>query len=163
MLDIDCHCETGDLNSIFLFTGPREEAHVQGFTYMDHSVWAAKSVFACGAHLQHVVLNNARIDIGSFNSRSCKVFDDPRKWKVTGHYSSSGKKEWNGAELFSGILMCGGDVELAGRVGLKVESGGMRDRPRGLGLADAGRLFMDLSSNRLIIWSGTVWIDSFRN
>jgi hypothetical protein len=163
MLDVDCHCETGDMQSVFLFTGTQTHTTIHGFNYVDHQSWAARSIFACDPRMERIVLQDARIDIGGFANRSCKVFDEPQKWQVTGYYSSRGNDDWNGGGVFNGLLLRGGDVELAGQVGIKVQSGYMTDRPGGLGNGDAGRLFMDVSSNRLIAWSGTMWVDAFGN
>jgi hypothetical protein len=160
MLDVDCHCETGALQSIFLFTGTRTFVPVRGFRYVDHRSWAAETILACDPHVEHVVLQDARIEIASFANAKCKVFDDPRKWKVTGQYSSRGGVEWNGGDRFTGFVLVDDQVNVVGEVGIKVQTGSSQLRPTSLGLADAGRLFMDHSINKLIVWSGAGWLDA---
>jgi hypothetical protein len=160
MLDVDCHCETDHLRSVFLFTGSRTSPVIEGFRYVDHRAWAAESIFACEPQMGQITLLDAHIEIAGFAGRSCKVFDDPAKWRVTGYYSSRGDTEWNGQTVFSGMLMRGNDVQLAGQVGVKVQSGQTHDRPAGLGAVDAGRAFLDLSSNKLVLWSGAAWVDT---
>lgn len=160
MLDVDCHCETKALKSVFLLTGTRQFVPVQGFSYIDHRTFASRSVFTCEPPVQHVALRDARIEIGSFAVERCRVFDDPRKWQMTGHYSSADERAWNGAGGFRGTLLQGDAVGLVGPVALTVQAGPTEQRPAGLGSGDAGRLFLDLAKGRLVVWSGHAWLDS---
>lgn len=160
MLDVDCHFETNRLGSSFLFTGPSLRPVIRGFSYKDHEIFAADSVFRCDTHVNRVTLHNARIEIAGFFGRSCKVFDDPSRWAVTGSYYSEDIMSWNGAECFTGAVQLGSEWELVGQVGMKAPSGLTHERPTGLTDADAGRLFLDSSLAKLIIWSGSEWIDT---
>ncbi len=160
MLDIDCHCETGRLQSVFLFTGPRSHTRLQGFSYVEHHNWAARAVLSCASHMELIDLRDARIEIGGFANPACALFDDPSKWLFTGLYSAPDGTGWNGAGRFKGILMRGNELDLTGQVGLTVQSGPSRNRPSDLDRTEAGRLFMDLSLNKLIVWSGNAWVDA---
>lgn len=160
MLDVDCHCEAIGLRSVFLFTGPSPRPRIRGFSYTDHTAFAADSVFRCDAGVENVTLQNARIEVAGVFERSCKVFDDPRRWTVTGSYYSADIPSWNGAECFTGSVLLGNEVAYAGAVAMKAPSGLTHQRPSGLDRVDAGRLFLDLSLNKLIVWSGQDWIDT---
>jgi len=104
MLDVDCHCETSRLQSAFLFTGPSTRPRVRGFSYKDQQTFAAQSVFRCGAGVQKVTLQHARIEIAGYFNSACRVFDDPSRWAVIGEAYSGDAAAWNGAGCFTGSL-----------------------------------------------------------
>ncbi len=164
MLDIDCHCEAKGLKSAFLFTGTRPVPTIYGFRYTDHSCWASDTVFRSDSHISKIALQNVDIDIGYFPFySSCKVFDDPAKWFVVGRYASRTDQQWNGSSCFNGEMRIGNTFGFAGDVGLKVAAGGGVKRPDRLQILDAGRLFFDTSLGKLIVWSGTTWVDVIGN
>lgn len=164
MLDIDCHFEARGLQSAFLFTGTRTTPVIYGFSYTDHSCWASSAVFRADNHISKVALQDADIDIGYFQFySSCKVFDDPAKWFVVGRYASRTNQQWNGGSCFNGEMRIGDSFGFAGDTGLKVAAGSVVKRPNNLEQFDAGRLFFDTSLGRLIVWSGTAWVDMVGN
>lgn len=160
MLDIDCHCEAKGLKNAFLFTGTRTTPVIYGFSYTDHSCWASDTVFRSDSHISKIALQNVDIDIGYFPFySSCKVFDDPAKWFVVGRYASRTDREWNGRSCFHGEMRIGNSFGFAGDTGLKAAAGSAAKRPENLQMLDAGRLFFDTSLGKLIVWSGTAWVD----
>ena len=160
MLDIDCHCETKGLKSAFIFTGTRTTPVIYGFSYRDHSCFASTSVFRTDSHISKVVLQDANIHIEYFQIPSCKIFDDADKWFVTGRYRSNTDRQWNGDNSFTGAVCTGTSIAFAGDIGLKVAAGSVARRPQKLGLLDTGRLFFDTSLGKLIVWSGSAWVDA---
>jgi hypothetical protein len=164
MLDIDCHCEAKGLKAAFLFTGTRTTPVIYGFSYTDHSCWASTAVFRADNHISKVALQDADIDIGYFPFySSCKVFDDPAKWFVVGRYASRTDRQWNGGGCFNGEMRIGDSFGFAGDTGLKVAAGSVVKRPNNLEQFDAGRLFFDTGLGKLIVWSGTAWVDMVGN
>jgi hypothetical protein len=160
MLDIDCHCEAAGLRSVFLVSGASATPVIRGFSYRDHEPFAAQSVFHCDAHIVRVAVQNARIEAGWFFDRSARVFDDPRRWTVSGSYYSPDAVSWNGAGCFTGVVMLGGGFTFAGDVGGKVAAGATRQRPTGLGDDEAGQMYLDTTLGQLIVWSGSAWRDA---
>jgi len=160
MLDIDCHCETTGLRNVFLFTGSLSQPTIRGFSYKDHETFAAGSVFACDPKIEKVRIQNARIEIAAFSGPGCAVFDDPRRWALTGTAYIGSSGHWNGADCFSGTLLEGAGYDLVGAVGMRAAAGDSRRRPTGLGPPDAGRLFLDQTLGKLIVWSGEAWRDA---
>jgi hypothetical protein len=163
MLDVDCHCETEKLKSAFLFTGVQRTPTIFGFSHMDHSSQASGSIFRCDPHIERVILRDTRIQIGEYFVPTCKTFDDPRKWDVAGQYAGLGQDHWNGESCFTGFVQNDREFAITDGVSTSVQSGKSNQRPRGLGATDAGRLFLDRSKNKLIVWSGTGWIDTVGN
>lgn len=159
MLDIDCHCETEKLKSVFLVAGTRRDPTLRGFKYKDHACFASLTVFRREPQVQTVTLADADIEIAHFSVRGCRVFDDPHAWTVTGRYSSADGAEWNGAGAFTGMLLIGREVVTAGAVGVQAPSGESRRRPAGLGPADVGRIYLDTDLNKLLVWSGRAWLN----
>jgi hypothetical protein len=160
MLDVDCHCETTGLRSVFLFTGSLSQPTIRGFSYKDHETFAAGSVFVCDPKIEKVRIENARIEIAAFSVRACTVFDDPRRWTLTGMAYIGSPGHWNGADGFSGTLLEGARYDLVGAVGARAAAGESGHRPTGLGAPDAGRLFLDQTLGKLIVWSGEAWHDA---
>lgn len=114
MLDIDCHCETKRLHSVFQFTGDRHAAVVRGFTYKDHGIFASQAVFARLSPMQHVTLQHVRIEMGHFFESGCRVLDDPAAWWLTGEVYVSEPDRWNANNSFSGTLYAGNAVSAVG-------------------------------------------------
>jgi Pectate lyase superfamily protein len=158
MLDVDCHCETDKPRDVFLFTGRSNRLAVRGFSYRDHRCFAANSVFSCDDHVAYVELQNAHIDIASFSNEGCKVFRQPDRWKVTGSFYSSDAGHWNGSGIFTGMVTVGSDVSFFGglQASIRVPEVPRTDPPA----AHQGALFRDRASNKLLIWTGTAWVDT---
>ena len=111
MLDIDCHCETGALRSIFTFAGPLSHPIIRGFSFKDHAPWASQFIFSCDASVAHVTLQHAGLEIGWFPNPKCRVFENPPQWSVTGSYYSSMSEQWNAGQRFKGRLFLGDTVQ----------------------------------------------------
>lgn len=107
MLDIDCHCETGALQTVFQVTGQGDTAAIRGFSYKDHGVFASRSVLARQEPIRHVTLQHARIEIGHFFEPACRFLDDPARWLITGEIYLSEPDRWNGDLSFAGTLFLG--------------------------------------------------------
>ena len=159
MLDVDCHCEASGLKAAFLFTGAETTSVIYGFSYTDHSCFASSAVFRTDKHINKIVLQDADIDIGYFPFSSCRIFDDPAKWLVTGRYGSRTDQQWNGNSCFNGEIRIGDSFAFAGDIGFKVSAGSEARRPRKLQQSDTGRLYFDTSIFKLIVWSGSSWVD----
>ncbi len=110
MLDVDCHCETKGLQSVFRLAGQGNAAVIRGFSYKDHGIFAVQSVFARQSPVQRVTLQHARIEMGHFFEPGCRVLDDPADWKLTGEVYLSEPDHWNADECFAGTLFLGDSV-----------------------------------------------------
>lgn len=111
MLEIDCHCETSALRSIFLFTGILPRPVIRGFSFKDHAPRASKFIFSSDASVEHVTLEHAKIEIGFYPTPSCKVFEVPLKWSITGTYYSSMSEQWNAGSQFKGTAYLGSSIQ----------------------------------------------------
>jgi hypothetical protein len=111
MLEVDCHCETAKLQTVFQVTGHAASAEIRGFSCKDHGVFAAASVFARQDPVRHVTMQHARIELGRFFGPACRVFDDPSSWRVTGEAYVGEPARWNGAGSFAGMLYEAGAVK----------------------------------------------------
>ncbi len=111
MLEIDCHCETGALRSIFLFSGSLKCPIVRGFSFKDHAPFATNFIFSCDGSIEHVTLEHVKIEIGFYPSPNCRVFEHPPQWTITGSYYSSMKGQWNAGQQFKGTIYLGSSVE----------------------------------------------------
>jgi hypothetical protein len=160
MLDIDCHCETEGLEDIFLFSSAWNMLRIRGFSYRDHTSFAQHAVFACDPHISQVDIEHAQIDVAGYQYQTCRFFANPAHWKVSGTYYSSDVTPWNGNGAFTGSLLQGGKLALVGSVDLKASAGPTSDRPGGLVNSDEGLLFLDKSIGKLLIWSGSGWMDT---
>ena len=160
MLDVDCHCETGYLKTVFLITGSRASPTIQGFSYKDHVTHASRTILQADTNVKKVTLRDANIEIAYYRNSSCRVFDDPAKWKVTGRYSSRSDREWNAANIFAGETFMGDSFNVVGNVSQKIASGVSAERPMGLSRNDSGHLYFDKSLNKIVVWSGSEWLDS---
>ena len=110
MLDVDCHCEAKGLQSVFWVTGQGTNAVIRGFSYKDHGIFAARSVFARQSPVRHVTLQHARLEMGHFFEPQCRVLDDPAGWRLTGEVYLSEPDRWNGEKSFAGVLFLGDSV-----------------------------------------------------
>jgi len=110
MLDVDCHCEAKGLQSVFQVTGQGKDAVIRGFSYKDHGIFAARSVFARQSPVLHVTVEHARIEMGHFFEPGCRVLDDPTGWRLTGAVYLSEPSRWNAEESFAGTLFLGDSV-----------------------------------------------------
>ena len=165
MLDIDCHCEAKGLKSAFLFHWNAAGADDLRLPLHRPFMLGVGHGFPFGiARISKIALQNVDIDIGYFPFySSCKVFDDPAKWFVFSRYASRTDQQWNGSSCFNGEMRIGNAFGFAGDVELKVAAGGGVKRPDRLQILDAGRLFFDTSLGKLIVWSGTTWVDVIGN
>ena len=159
MLDIDCHCETVKLKDVFFFTGPASHLTVRGFSFRDHYTFPSRSVFNCDSHVAKVEIQNGVIDIASFYSIDCKLFSHPERWSVKGSYYSADNGTWNGADSFTGMVSLGGNVRFNGILNavLKLQE------PTTVGNLDTnsrGSMIWDPRTNKLIIWTGSTWVDA---
>ncbi len=159
MLDVDCHCETDKLADVFLFTGRPDRMIVHGFSYRDHDCFASTSVFRCDDNIPHVELQNARLDIAKFGNPRCKVFAQPERWKATGSFYSSSTGNWNGIEVFTGMVTIGATTSFAGVLNASFHADEVQGRPN-LGPSRQGDLFRDKATNKLLIWTGSGWVDA---
>jgi hypothetical protein len=155
MLDIDCHCETTGLGSVFAFAGQSKQVTIHGFSYRDHECFAGKSVFTTDGPVDTVELQNAQIEISGFADARCTLLDPRNRWALSGSYCSASRLGWNADGMFSGLLSLGKDVEFIGTVRLDPDQ-----RPGAtLGPADEGLLYRDRGLNKLLIWTGARWVD----
>jgi hypothetical protein len=114
MLDVDCHCETRGLQTAFTVTGQAADAVIRGFSYKDHGTFAARAAFARQDPVRHATLQHARIEIGAFAERTCRMLDDPASWTITGEVYIADPPHWNGDKSFAGTLFLGGAVYESG-------------------------------------------------
>jgi hypothetical protein len=110
MLDIDCHCETGALRSVFIFAGSSPRPVIRGFSFIDHAAWASHFIFSREAPIEHVTLQHASIEIGWYPNPDCRVFEEPARWSISGTYYSSMTEQWNAGEHFKGRLFLGDSI-----------------------------------------------------
>ncbi len=110
MLEIDCHCETGDLQAVFRITGHVSSATLYGFSFKDHAVFSTSAVFERQEPVENVVIQHVRIELGHFFHSNCRVLDDPSAWRVIGEVYLSEPDHWNGTENFAGTLFLGQTV-----------------------------------------------------
>ena len=162
MLDIDCHCETSSMNTVFVFEGISSKAIVHGFAYRDHRCFARQTVFSTSESLKHVTLENAQISIATVAQATCRVFDDPLRWAVLGAYYCASESAWNGDKVFRGIYIDRKGVS-AKRITNQVETCLSVAEVSKLGAGDIGRVLLELSTSRLLTWLGDGWADALGN
>ncbi|HJS87820.1 MAG TPA: glycosyl hydrolase family 28-related protein [Acetobacteraceae bacterium] len=117
MLDVDCHCESRGLRSVFLATGQSPSAVIRGFSYKDHETFASDFVFARREPLKHVSIQHAQIEIAGFFEPGCRLLDNPAGWRMTGKFYSSEARHWNADPSFTGTVFIGDSVYQLGAMG----------------------------------------------
>jgi hypothetical protein len=156
LLHMDCHFETAKLGSVFRLSGA-PNIDLRGLTLIEHQCFANKAVFTCDPNIVKVVLENAQLVITGFNNAGCKMFAQPAIWRISGNYATSWGNNWNATD-FRGIITNGTDMKMIG-VPVRMLSGGTAVRPV-LSPADVGTQFFDTHVQKVIIWSGTQWLDA---
>jgi hypothetical protein len=109
MLDIDCHCETIGLESIFSFAGATHPT-IHGFSFKDHEIFASRAVFATAPGVATVTIQNADIQTGGAHNPAARMFDNPARWRVTGRAYAASPTLWNGQTCFSGATLLGDTI-----------------------------------------------------
>jgi hypothetical protein len=104
LLDVDCHCETERLRSVFQVTGTTDEVTIRGLSFKEHGAFARNSVFERCAPVMRVNVQNVRIEISHFFGASCRVLDVPESWKMNGTIYINEPDQWNGDSVFAGIV-----------------------------------------------------------
>jgi hypothetical protein len=143
LLYFDKHLETTGLTDDFFFTGPSATPIVTGFTFRNPNDLASNSVFKADTNITSVVLRDAAISIGTYQSGT-KLFDNAALWTVTGDYTSQAITQFAVPASWSGNFYIGQTHSLAqygtsGAPGLSVQmpdSTATGGNPRGLGSVD---------------------------
>lgn len=81
-LDVDMHCETTGLDTIFTFTGDATQT-IEGLRYRDYDCFAASEVFKHGSGVTGVTINDLHLAINGFTGGpSNKLFSDTTKFAL---------------------------------------------------------------------------------
>lgn len=154
-LMIDCHCETADMLSTVRLEAEGSDIRIRGLTLIDHMCFAKDFVFALSSRIRSVRVDGLSIEIGEF-AQGCRVFERPDIWVVSGRYKGPNGSGFD-VKNFTGELNIGSSISYSGMIIPKVLRSDTISRGASL---EAGTIFFDKNSGKLVVWSGDRWVDS---